>query len=178
MQKDGSDVKASLWTRPFILIILVNFMMFSSMYVLLPTLPVYAQRIGGNETVAGLIVGLFTISAVVMRPISGNLLDRKGRKVLLNAGILIFLFSALAYNLASVILVLLALRVVHGAGWGVMTTAAGTIASDIIPAPRRGEGMGYYGVSSTVAMSLGPAPKELSSKRRLSRRLWSCFLLP
>lgn len=131
--------------------------MFLSMYMLLPTLPLYAQTLGGNETVAGTIVGLFTLSAVIVRPWFGNLLDRRGRKVILLIGVGIFLVSVLAYNVAFSILTLLALRVVHGIGWGASTTATGTMASDVIPAVRRAEGMGYYGLASTIAMSLGPA---------------------
>jgi len=157
LHSDKSAVRADIWTRPFILVILVNFLMFTSMYILLPTLPDYAKSIGGSETVAGLIVGLFTFAAVLVRPFSGNLLDSKGRKVVLIAGITIFLVSAASYTWAYLVWMLLALRMVHGLGWGVTTTAAGTVASDIIPAARRGEGMGYYGISSTIAMSVGPA---------------------
>ncbi len=146
-----------IWNKTFFLIMLVSFLMFLSMYMLLPTLPLYAQTLGGNETVAGTIVAVFTLSAVLVRPWFGNLLDRKGRKLILIIGVGIFFVSALAYNLVFSIFTLLALRVVHGIGWGASTTATGTIASDVIPAVRRSEGMGYYGISATIAMSVGPA---------------------
>ncbi len=146
-----------IWNRTFFLILSVSFLMFTSMYMLLPTLPLYAQTLGGNETVAGTMVGIFTLSAVLVRPWSGNLLDRKGRKVILIIGFAIFLAAVLAYNLAFSVIALLALRGVQGIGWGVSTTASGTIASDVIPAARRAEGMGYYGIAATIAMSIGPA---------------------
>ena len=147
----------SIWNKTFFLIMMVSFLMFLSMYMLLPTLPIYAQTLGGNETVAGTIVAVFTLSAVLVRPWFGNMLDRKGRKLILIIGVSIFFVSALAYNFAFSIITLLALRVVHGIGWGASTTATGTIASDVIPADRRAEGMGYHGVSATISMSLGPA---------------------
>ena len=146
-----------IWNKTFFLIMLVSFLMFMSMYMLLPTLPLYAQSIGGNETVAGTIVAVFTLAAVLVRPWFGNLLDRKGRKLILIIGVGIFLVSALAYNFVFSIVTLLALRVVHGIGWGASTTASATIASDVIPDVRRSEGMGYYGIAATIAMSLGPA---------------------
>ncbi len=146
-----------IWNKTFFLIMLVSFLMFLSMYMLLPTLPLYAQTLGGSETVAGTIVAFFTLSAVLVRPWFGNLLDRKGRKLILIIGVGIFLVSALSYNFAFSIITLLALRVVHGIGWGASTTATATIASDVIPAVRRAEGMGYYGIAATIAMSLGPA---------------------
>jgi len=157
MLKANPTPEAGIWNKTFFLILSVSFLMFMSMYMLLPTLPLYAQTIGGNETVAGTIVGIFTLSAVLVRPWFGNLLDRKGRKVILVIGIGIFLVSVLAYNLAFSIMILLALRMLHGIGWGASTTATGTMASDVIPAARRAEGMGYYGIAATIAMSLGPA---------------------
>ncbi len=157
MLNANHETEGRIWNKTFFLIMLVSFLMFLSMYMLLPTLPLYAQTLGGNETVAGTIVALFTLAAVLVRPWFGNLLDRKGRKMILIIGVSIFLLSALAYNLTFSIIILLALRVVHGVGWGASTTATGTIASDVIPAARRAEGMGYYGISATIAMSLGPA---------------------
>ena len=157
MLKANPVPEGRIWNKTFFLILVVSFLMFLSMYMLLPTLPLYAQTIGGNETLAGTIVGVFTLSAVLVRPWFGNLLDRRGRKVILIIGAGIFLVSALAYNLAFSIITLLALRVVHGIGWGASTTATATMASDVIPAVRRAEGMGYYGIAATLAMSLGPA---------------------
>lgn len=157
MLKANPAPDSRIWNKTFSLILIVSFLMFLSMYMLLPTLPLFAKTIGGNETVAGTIVGFFTLSAVLVRPWFGNLLDRRGRKVILIIGIGIFLISVLAYNLAFSIVTLLALRVIHGIGWGASTTASGTIASDVIPAQRRAEGMGYYGIAATIAMSLGPA---------------------
>ena len=48
-------------------------------------------------------------------------------------------------------------RIIQGLGWGFSTTASGTIATDLIPARRRGEGMGFYGLSGNIAMAMGPA---------------------
>ncbi|SDH21380.1 MFS transporter [Desulfosporosinus hippei] len=157
MIKANPSQNEQIWSKTFFLILLVSFLMFLSMYMLLPTLPLYAQSLGGNETIAGTIVGIFTLSAVLVRPWFGNLLDYRGRKLILIIGIAIFLVSVIAYNLAFTIISLLTIRAVHGIGWGASTTATGTMASDVIPAARRAEGMGYYGIAATIAMSLGPA---------------------
>lgn len=61
-----------------------------------------------------------------------------------------------SYNLASSIILLAVLRVVHGVTWAVSTTAVGTAITDIIPDSRRGEGMGWYGMAMTIAMAIGP----------------------
>ena len=70
---------------------------------------------------------------------------------------LLFLALAmLAYNWVASLMVLFILRGIHGIVWGFATTASGTTATDLVPAARRGEGIGYYGLSNTVAMAVGP----------------------
>ena len=60
------------------------------------------------------------------------------------------------YDWVGSILLLLALRILHGASWAFSTTSIGTVITDLIPASRRGEGMGWYGMAMTVAMAIGP----------------------
>ena len=157
MNKSYAISETSIWNRNFILNLTVTFLLFLSMYVLLPTLPIYARTLGGNETIAGTVVGLFTFSSVLVRPLFGNLLDRRGRKSILIIGIIISILAVIAHNLAHNLVVLLALRVIHGVGWGASTTATITIASDLIPAEKRNEGMGFYGIASIIGMAIGPA---------------------
>ncbi|NLB88916.1 MAG: MFS transporter, partial [Syntrophomonadaceae bacterium] len=82
--------KEGLWTRDFILITLITLFSFLSFQMLLPTLPVYATKLGGSDTHAGLVIGIFTFSAVLIRPFAGYALDAYGRKGLFIIGLLIF----------------------------------------------------------------------------------------
>ena len=151
------NTKQPLWTKDFILICLVNLMTFTSFYFLLPTLPVFVvDALHGNESNVGFIIGVLTITAVIVRPISGYMLDTMGRKKILLIALVAFAVTVLAYNLVYSLLALFALRALHGFSWGFTSTGAGTIASDIIPRSRRGEGMGFYGLTNTLAMAVGP----------------------
>lgn len=146
-----------LWTRDFLLLCFVNLSLFIAFQMLMPTLPVYVDYIGGSESAVGLVVGVFTISAVVVRPFVGRFLDTHGRRGLLFIGLAVFVLSTAAYNWAVTVALLLAIRFIHGLGWGACTTAVGTAATDIIPKPRLAEGMGYFGLASTLAMTVAPA---------------------
>ena len=66
-------------------------------------------------------------------------------------GTAICLLAMGSYLFASTIFLLLAVRILHGAGFGITTTTYGTVVSDLIPSARRGEGMGYFGLSGTIA---------------------------
>ncbi|WP_026677897.1 MFS transporter [Fictibacillus gelatini] len=145
-----------LWTKSFIGLTLTLFFLCFGFYLLLPTLPVYIKKIGIGESQLGLIIGGFTLSAVIARPIIGGLLDRFGRRFFIIAGLIIFAISMFLYNWASGIVFLLFLRALHGCGWAISTTSIGTSITDVIPTRRRGEGMGWYGMSMTVAMAIGP----------------------
>ena len=67
-----------------------NVILFTGFYLLVPTLPLFIKEIGGNESQVGLMMGMFTIAAVVIRPIIGGMLDRYGRRSFIIFG-LIFL---------------------------------------------------------------------------------------
>lgn len=135
----------------------VNLLVFLSFHMLLPSMPVYVQHLGATEDIVGLVMGIFTITSVSLRPFVGRALDTKGRKVVYFFGLIIIILSIFAYGFALSIALLLVLRLTHGIGWGAATTAAGTIATDIIPKPRLGEGMGFYGLTTVFSMAIAPA---------------------
>ncbi len=155
-ESQKKNLTEKLWTKDFILVILMNLLLFFGFQMLMPTIPLYVQSLGGEDTMAGLVLGIFTISAVLIRPYAGKLLDTRGRRIVLLTGLIIFLFSVIGYNWAPNLVLLLALRFIHGFGWGAASTATGTIAADIIPKSRLGEGMGFFGLAGTLSMALAP----------------------
>ncbi|MBD2867259.1 MFS transporter [Paenibacillus arenilitoris] len=145
-----------LWSKSFIQMTLGMLVLFTGFYLLLPTLPLFIADMGGTESQVGLAAGAFTLTAVVLRPFVGGLLDRYGRRPFMIGGLLLFILSMGLYNWVSTVAVLLALRVLHGVGWALSTTAVSTAVTDIVPVSRRGEGMGWFGMAMTVAMAIGP----------------------
>jgi MFS family permease len=145
-----------LWTRPFILMTAGMFFLFTGFYSLYPTLPLFIRQMGGNEAQIGLSMGAFMLSAVVFRPIVGVLLDRFGRRPFIVWGLLLFTLAMYMYDWVGGIIVLIGLRILHGLSWAVSTTAVHTAIADIIPSARRGEGMGWFGTATTLAMAVGP----------------------
>ncbi|MGS2779226.1 MFS transporter [Robertmurraya sp. GLU-23] len=145
-----------LWTKPFILMTVSMLFLFTGFYMLLPTLPLFIKHIGGSESQVGLVVGAFMLSAVILRPIIGGLLDRYGRRPFILWGLLIFTLAMYFYSWVGGVFVLLGLRILQGFSWAVSTTAIFTAITDIIPSTRRGEGMGWFSTAMTLAMAIGP----------------------
>lgn len=149
--------RPKLWTRDFILMCFVNLFVAAGTFLLIPTLPLYARDVlQVGEAEIGYISGLFTLSALFLRPVSGYMLDSWGRKITFLSGLALTILCLPWYAFATSLSFLLALRFLHGLTWGVVTTGGSTVVSDIVPAARRGEGIGYYGMSFTLAMALGP----------------------
>lgn len=148
--------KKPLWTKAFLITSLSNLLLFFSFQMLIPTIPTHVSQLGGNDIQVGLVIGIFTISSLLTRPFAGRALDLFGRKHVLLVGLAICALTIAGYTYMAAVTLILAARFVHGIGWGISTTSLGTVIADIIPAERRGEGMGYYGLSNTFAMALAP----------------------
>ncbi|KKB37053.1 MFS transporter [Bacillus thermotolerans] len=149
--------KPPLWTKDFISVSASNFFVFTVFYILLVTMPMYAlEELGGNATEAGLLTTFFLLSAILIRPIAGQWIEKLGKKKVLISSQIIFLVSSVLYFFPDTLGVMLLLRLFHGIGFGMATTATGAMVADIIPDSRRGEGMGYYVMSTNLAMVIGP----------------------
>lgn len=146
-----------IWTRDFVLVCLANFFIFLGFQMTLPTLPLFVKELGGSDQLIGIIVGIFTFSALIFRPYAGHALESKGRQFVYMLGLGIFVISVGSLGFVVSIVFLVIMRVIQGIGWGFSTTATSTIATDLIPPKRRGEGMGYFGLSGNLALAFGPA---------------------
>ena len=126
-------------------------------YQLIPVLPVYIkEELGGDKGQVGMIMACFTVSALLIRPFTGWALDRYGRKVIFISSLLAFSLFFSGYGLAGTLASMAVLRFLHGIAWGVTTTSGSTVVVDLLPRSRMGEGIGFYGLSMTLAMALGP----------------------
>src|SRR5512141_2040903 len=154
-----------LWTRSFTLAILGTFLIFFGFYFLIPSLPPYAASLGASKEEIGLVVGIYSIAAVIVRLTTGGWLDRSGRRVFLFAGLALYSLAAAGYGFAHSLGELIVLRIVHGAGWAWVTTAFGVLAADLAPVSRRGEGIGWWGLGPPLSMATGPLVASIALDR-------------
>src|SRR5699024_4147981 len=139
-----------IWTESFISISFTQLLVFTVFYSLLTTLPIYiTSHLGESQSIAGLAVTFMLISAIMIRPFSGKILDVVGKKKTLILSIILFAVTTFFYLWMNQLVSLLILRFIHGISFGILTTATASIAADIIPKSRRGAGMGYLDRKST-----------------------------
>jgi MFS family permease len=147
-----------LWNRNFTLLTFSNFFMFSGYYSLISTLPVYiSTELHSPKSVVGLVLASYIVASIVVSPFAGFGLDKYGRKKIFILSLLLYASLFNGYLIAWTVAAMIAVRFMHGLTWGLTTTANSTIAADIIPSEKRGEGIGFFGISTTLGMALGPA---------------------
>ncbi|HEY9061837.1 MAG TPA: MFS transporter [Pseudobacteroides sp.] len=156
MTETNSVKRELLWTRNYIIILLSSLFTYLGFQILIPTLPVYVSQHSGSSSDVGLVIGILTISALIIRPFSGTASDIVGRKKILYVGLVISLITMVIYFFATTVVSILLVRIIHGVGWGISTAAFGSLVSDIVPTNRRGEGIGYFGFSTLLSGALGP----------------------
>lgn len=149
--------KTKLWTKNFTALVCANGTLFAGFHFLLPTLPIYAASTGANGTQIGIITGIFGFSAIFIRLFTDTGVRVIGKKKCLYLGLFFSLLATLSYNFFNSVPALIAARILHGFGFGLSTTFAAALVADVIPAMRRGEGIGYFGLGSTIAMAIAPA---------------------
>ena len=146
-----------LWNRNYCKVMAANFSLFFAFYVLTPLLPLYlSEHFGATKDMIGLVLSGYTITALVIRPFSGYMVDSFPRKIVLMVSFGAFAIFFAGYLAASTLLLFTIVRTLHGGPFGTLTTANATVAIDVLPSSRRTEGIGYYGLSNNLAMALAP----------------------
>ena len=147
-----------LFTRDYIFVCIAAFMMSFSFFILVPTLPMYLKdTFGISPALVGVVLSCYVIAVLSIRPMTGFIADTLPRKRVYIVSYAIFVASFLGYFFITQTLALfILLRVLHGFSFGMLTTAGNTLVIDVMPSSRRGEGLGYYGVTNNLAMAFGP----------------------
>jgi len=146
-----------LWTLDFILTLLTSFSFFAGAFYLVTVLPNYIQELGGSPFQVGLVVGAWGYLPLVLRLYVGKFSNRSNKKLMIRLGLvsLVIVYILMAYS--KTIVALFILRFVQGIGSAAIPTASGTLIANITPFPRRGEGLGYFGITSSLGQAIGPA---------------------
>lgn len=149
--------KEKLWTKQFLIVSLINFMITLMFYLLIVTIASYAQsKYGASTSTAGLVSSIFIIGSLIGRLGTGRVIGDLGTKKTLWTGLVFFTITSILYFAAFNIGLLIIIRLLQGIAVGIAGTATGTIIAQILPNTRKGEGIGYYSLSAILATAIGP----------------------
>jgi predicted MFS family arabinose efflux permease len=145
-----------IFSRDFVLSFFAQFAFSCVFCILIPTIPIYLSGFEAKEAEIGFLIGIFSISSLVLRPFVGRALSVIPEKKFMIAGAAIYVLSCLAYILAPPFWPLLAVRVFHGIGLALFSTASFTLIARITPESNRGRFISYFYLSNNLSFALGP----------------------
>lgn len=168
-----ATTRSRLVTPQFVLLGSAALAYFLADGMLVPTVPRHvAGPLTGGDTAVGLVVGAFSLSALVLRPWAGRLVDRHGRAVAMAGGGVVFAGSVAAYGWAGSVEELAALRLLTGVGDAFFFVGALTAMTDLAPVERRGEAISLFSLSLYVGLAVGPPLGELLFGAAGSTTVW------
>jgi MFS family permease len=146
-----------MFTRDFTLVVLGTFLFWGAFGTSLPVLPRFiTQELGAGAGTVGLVFGTYAAAAVAARPLVGWLGDRRSRRLLIVGGSIVTAVGLLAHLAVASVPLLLAVRVIAGAGSAAVVVGFATIALDLTATTRHGEASSFVMVAVQLGMGTGP----------------------
>ena len=142
--------------RDFVIAFVAQFTFSSAYYILIPTLPIFLSRSGSAEAEIGVLIGVFSVSSLILRPFVGRALLRISERNFMIAGCILFLFTSIAYLFAPPFWPFLMVRILQGIGLAFFYTASFTLIANISPEAHRGQSLSYFYLALNIAFALAP----------------------
>ncbi len=152
----ATQTLGKILTRDFTLCFLTQFSMTFAAFCLIPTLPIYLSRSGSTEVDIGILIGSFSVSSLILRPLVGKALLKIPEKTFMIVGAIFFAFGTVAYVFAPPFWPFFFVRILQGVGFAFFTTASFTLIANISPEAHRGQSLGYFILAFTLSGALAP----------------------
>ena len=157
-QENPKPTSEKLWNSNYLKVWGANFMIFFSFMLLTPLLPSYlSDTFGADKQTIGIVLSGYTLTALLIRALSGYMVDSFPRRTVMIASYLLFALFFAGYLVAGSLLLFAIVRTLHGAPFGATTVSNSTVAIDVLHPSRRAEGIGYYGLSNNIATAISPS---------------------
>ncbi|HWL44789.1 MAG TPA: MFS transporter [Ilumatobacter sp.] len=159
---DAMPAPRPLWTAQFAVLLLCGLANFTAIGAVSPLVPRYVKdELGASDFMVGLLVAIYAVSAVLVRPGAAGLSNRRGRRVLVVSGAAISGVSLILYAVAPNFIALVPARLLTGVGQALYFTGAATMVAELAPENRRGEAVSYFSVAVYLGTGFGPLLGEL-----------------
>jgi MFS family permease len=149
-------VMQKIFNRDFVFGFFAQFTFSSVFFILVPTIPIYLARMKSEESEIGILVGILSITSLILRPFVGRGLLRIPERSFMITGTLIYAASSIFYLFAPPFWPFLIVRVLQGVGFALFSTASFTFVANISPEAHWGQIISYFYLSINIAFTLAP----------------------
>jgi DHA1 family multidrug resistance protein-like MFS transporter len=142
--------------KGFIVLFCSIFVSMIGISIILPLLPIYADSLGAKGMSLAIIFAGFPIARAIFMPIIGRISDKRGRKMFIAWGLLIYGAISLAFPAAQDITSLTLFRIIQGLAAAMILPTAMAYIGDISPVQKEGFYMGIFNVALFAGFGTGP----------------------
>jgi len=154
MPHGSTSSRERLLTRPFLFVTLANLTL-SIAGTLSIHLPGFLQQLGAREAEIGSIMSAHAFAALVAGPTAGQVMDRRGRRIVIRTGGTLYVIAAALYlAIERIGPFVYAVRVIEGVSATMLYVALFTYAADLVPPARRTQGLALFGASGLLPMGI------------------------
>lgn len=145
-----------IWNKKFILLFITNLLMMATFYASVPIIPIYCQQIGITGSKIGIVLTAMSVTTVLFRPFAGYILDNFNRYHVYMLFLALFCLPFLGFAFIPIFGVLVAIRLYMGVVYSVCGSATTTLAGDVLPANKVGQGVNRFALTISLGMAAGP----------------------
>ncbi len=151
------EKRSALLSRGFVFTVLQNLLLCLGHFAVNPYIVSYAKFLGAGITLTGFLSGMFFGVALAIRPISGPMITRLDKRILLIFVFCLGFIAQVGYALFQNLPMFVVFRFINGAQYSFVGSLIMTRVGDFLPPEKMVSGMGIYGVGGAIGMSLAPA---------------------
>lgn len=144
-------MRAKLWV-----LMVTAFVDMLGLVIVLPLLPFYATKLGGNATTVGALIAAFSVAQLASAPVWGRFSDKYGRRPALLSGLLISAIAYVIFAFADSLWLLMLSRIIQGFGGGTIGVIQAYVA-DVSDPKDRAKGLGWLSAATSLGAVVGPA---------------------
>ncbi len=145
-----------IWNKKFILLFITNLLMMATFYASVPILPIYCQQIGITGSKIGIVLTAMSVTTVLFRPFAGYILDNFNRYHVYMLFLALFCLPFLGFVAFPIYGALVAIRLYMGVVYSVCGSATTTLAGDVLPQNKVGQGVNRFALTISLGMAAGP----------------------
>ena len=142
--------------QKFILLFITNLLMMATFYASVPILPIYCQQIGITGSKIGIVLTAMSVTTVLFRPFAGYILDNFNRYHVYMLFLALFCLPFLGFVAFPIYGALVAIRLYMGVVYSVCGSATTTLAGDVLPQNKVGQGVNRFALTISLGMAAGP----------------------
>ena len=146
-----------IFNKNFICVMFANFMLCLSHFAVNPLVATYTTHLHAGAEIMGLLTGMFFGISFLLKPVTGPLITKVDKRILLIAVFAVGGIASFGYAAFHTLPAFIAFRFLSGVQYSLVGSLIMTLAAANLPEEKMASGLGIYGIGGAVAQAIAPS---------------------